>query len=121
MAFDPFHSRRLVYRAIEDSPEDEAFLHSIRLDIESLSADNIHLLIPQGKAQTKKLSEILRNNALLGAMICKASPASDETASSDGVPVPIGFVAIGKPHPNGVHSRRLQTLQVRRDAHDELY
>lgn len=32
-----FHSKRLLYRAMEDTPEDEAMVHSIRANPESIS------------------------------------------------------------------------------------
>lgn len=108
MAFDPFHSERLLYRAVEDT--DEAFLHSIQLDTESLSTNTIHLLTPQGKSQIKKLVELLRNDALLGVKICLQQPPKDaiDTITSSATteePTPIGFIILSKSHPNGSHSK----------------
>ncbi|KAH7031465.1 acyl-CoA N-acyltransferase [Microdochium trichocladiopsis] len=104
MAFDPFRSKNLIYRAVEDNPEDEAFLHSIQLDTVSLSGNTIHLLVPQGKAHTKKLSDILRNNALIAVMIC-LPPATDSGNESGATATPIGIIALSKSHPNGVQNR----------------
>jgi hypothetical protein len=99
MAFDPFHSARLIYRAIEDDADDDAFLHLIQLDAESLSLGTTHILTPQGKKNTKKLAGVLRDNTLLAVMICLTPSASSSESAT-----PIGFIALSKSHPDGVHS-----------------
>ncbi|KXJ88407.1 acyl-CoA N-acyltransferase [Microdochium bolleyi] len=129
MAFDPFRSARLHYRAVED--DDDAFLHQIQLDTESLSLNTIHLLTPQGKAQTKKLAELLKNNALLGVIIYlnqqPAAVSGDDEKSTSGAatgaePTRIGFIALSKSHPNGVQNRNTGiALSIHKDFQNKGY
>jgi hypothetical protein len=47
-------SPRLIYWAIEDTPEDEAFIHSIQSDIVAFANSDTGLLVPMTKAKSKK-------------------------------------------------------------------
>jgi len=91
MAFDPFRSSRLVYRAMEDSDRDNAFIHSLQLDSENLSLNTMQALVPQNKAQSKKLGGYLRDNCLLGVLICLSQVLDTSTTGEE---VPIGFIVL---------------------------
>ncbi|CAJ2508991.1 Uu.00g140170.m01.CDS01 [Anthostomella pinea] len=67
--FDPFHSQRLVYRAVRETAEDEAFVHSIQLDVEAESGSNYRLLRPESLKDTKSYMKYV-SNCLLGVIVC---------------------------------------------------
>ncbi|KAF7589461.1 hypothetical protein BBP40_004259 [Aspergillus hancockii] len=50
--FNPFRSKRLAYRAIEDTLEDDDFIHSIQSDPQSFATSNTTLLKPQARRDT---------------------------------------------------------------------
>ncbi|KAH7014510.1 acyl-CoA N-acyltransferase [Microdochium trichocladiopsis] len=102
MAFDPFHSARLTYRAMEDADDDNTFLHSVQLDIEALSVNTRNLLAPQNKVQSKKLGEFLRDGCLLGVIIC-LNPGTDLNTTAEAVP--IGFICLKLSEGKSSHSR----------------
>ncbi len=86
-----FRSKRLVYRAIEDSDEDKAWFHEqIQNDPVGFALGDSNLLRPQvKKLSDSKLHEI--QNAMLGVMICL--PPSDITTSDPKPkPTPIGVL-----------------------------
>lgn len=91
MNFDPFRSSRLTYRAVEESDEDNAFLHSLQLDIESLSLNTMQVLVPRNKVQSKRLGVYLRDSCRLGVLIC-LPPGTEANTTNEAVP--IGFIAL---------------------------
>lgn len=101
MAFDPFRSSRLAYRAVEESDEDNAFLHSLQLDIESLSFNTMRVLVPRNKAQSKKLGVYLRDSCRLGVLIC-LPPGTEASTTSE--TVSIGFIALKQTEPKLANS-----------------
>ncbi|KAI0394422.1 putative GNAT family acetyltransferase [Xylariaceae sp. FL0594] len=80
--FNPFRSARLIYRAVNDTPEDEAFVHAIGRDAEAQSGANYGLLRPESKENSNKWREDIKKS-LLGVVICLAptTPASEEGQS----------------------------------------
>jgi RimJ/RimL family protein N-acetyltransferase len=86
-----FRSPRLIYRAIEDTPEDEAFIHSIQSDIVAFANSDTGLLVPMTKAESKKYKNKLVEKALLSAIICLAPPLSPAATTP---PVPIGCTSL---------------------------
>jgi hypothetical protein len=87
-----FRSPRLIYRAIEDTPDDEAFIHSIQSDILAFANSDTGLLVPMTKAESKKYKNKLVEKALLAAIICLAPPLSNPASPTP--PVPIGCISL---------------------------
>jgi hypothetical protein len=69
-----FRSPRLIYRAIEDTPDDEAFIHSIQSDILAFANSDNGLLVPMTKAESKKYKNKLVEKALLAAIRLSVLP-----------------------------------------------
>lgn len=104
-----FTSKRLVYRAIEDTSEDLDFLHSISLDPEGFANSNTSPLVPQNKENTKKWRTHLES-CLIAAVVCLPSNPSSTPAPTDETdpktdtvcshkrqelqPVPIGLISL---------------------------
>ncbi|KAI1822594.1 putative GNAT family acetyltransferase [Xylaria intraflava] len=85
--FNPFCSERLVYRAVNDSPEDNAFVHAIQRDAEAQSGSSYGLLRPESVKNSQEFREHIAQ-CLLGVIICLAPNPVDEAARS-GEPVGI--------------------------------
>jgi RimJ/RimL family protein N-acetyltransferase len=75
--FNPFRSLRLVYRAVHNTPEDEAFIHAIGLDAEAQSGSSYGLLRPESKQNSKEWQEYIAG-CLLGVIICLPSTSESE-------------------------------------------
>ncbi|RWA11538.1 hypothetical protein EKO27_g3583 [Xylaria grammica] len=73
--FNPFRSERLVYRAVNDTPEDEAFVHAIQRDAEAQSGASYGLLRPESTKNSEDFKEHI-TKCLLGVAICL--PPTDE-------------------------------------------
>ncbi|KAF3059214.1 putative ribosomal N-acetyltransferase YdaF [Daldinia childiae] len=87
---DPFRSERLVYRAVNDQPQDIAFIHSIQRDAEAQSGSSYALLRPESiKASTEFKDRI--EKCLLGALICL--PVTG-LAEKDSETLPIGIICL---------------------------
>lgn len=114
-----FTSKRLIYRAIEETPEDLAFIHSISLDTEGFANSNTAPLVPQNKENTKKWKTHL-DSCLIAVVICLPSgssltPASaNETTSKTDAspekrpepqPVPVGLISLTDFSPKTAHHR----------------
>ena len=87
----PWHSERLVYRAVE--PEDETFLGLVSSDAESFMQAAPFLPVPQNKKSSTRYREFLET-ALLSAIICLLPPVVSSEASEDATskPIPIGVI-----------------------------
>lgn len=102
-----------MYRAIEDSPEDEDFLALIQTDAEAFANSSTLLIKPQAKRNViNEYKKWLVEEALLGVIICllpesdtniaaHASHPEKEEKSHDWIdksekksPVPIGIIAL---------------------------
>ncbi|KAI1468232.1 acyl-CoA N-acyltransferase [Daldinia caldariorum] len=99
--FDPFHSERLVYRAVNSEPSDVAFIYAIQQDAEAQSGASYGLLRPESKkATTEFMSHI--EKCLLGALICL--PVTPLDGKDDEV-IPIGLICLKPSSPNHAHHR----------------
>ncbi|KAF2966228.1 hypothetical protein GQX73_g7344 [Xylaria multiplex] len=86
--FDPFYSERLVYRAVNDTPEDEAFVHAIQRDAEAQSGASYGLLRPESIKNSKDFQEHI-TKCLLGVIIC-LPPTSEKDVAGE----PIGILCL---------------------------
>ncbi|KAI1340716.1 putative GNAT family acetyltransferase [Xylariaceae sp. FL0016] len=89
--FDPFRSERLVYRAVEDTPEDDAFVHMIQADAEAQSGASYGLLRPESQKASNDFKTHIAEKCLLGAIVCLAGtpPSPKEGGIIAGEPVGI--------------------------------
>jgi RimJ/RimL family protein N-acetyltransferase len=81
--FNPFRSERLVYRAVNDTPEDDAFVHAIQRDAEAQSGASYGLLRPESMKSSKGFQEHIAKS-LLGTIIC-LPPTNEEEIAGDAV------------------------------------
>ncbi|KAI1409212.1 putative GNAT family acetyltransferase [Hypoxylon sp. FL1857] len=102
--FDPFRSERLVYRAVNDTPEDEQFVHSIQKDAEAQSGASYGLLRPESMKASNEFKQHVAEKCLLGAIICLPSPTS-ENGDVDVAGEPIGIVCLKSNPPHFAHHR----------------
>lgn len=84
--FNPFTSKRLLYRAVEDNSEDEEFVHNIQKDAEAQSGAMYRRIVPENKKASNKIKESLLDKGLLNVIVCLPS----DTAN----PVPIGILTL---------------------------
>lgn len=89
---DPFFSKRLVYRAVEDNSDDEEFIHLIQRDAEAQSGSSFSLLVPENKKASNKWREALLERTLMSAIVCLPASTAEEAAAP--TPTPIGVVAL---------------------------
>ncbi|KAI1453917.1 putative GNAT family acetyltransferase [Annulohypoxylon moriforme] len=101
--FNPFHSKRLIYRAVEDSFEDEAFVNLIQRDAEAQSGSSYGLLRPESMKMSKEFKKHVAENCLLGAIVCLPSAGSPPSSGSPGDRV--GIVCLKSTPPNQAHHR----------------
>ncbi|CZS91887.1 uncharacterized protein RAG0_02441 [Rhynchosporium agropyri] len=80
---DLFRSDRLVYRAIEDTPEDEEFMHLIQSDPVAFSNSDNALLAPMSKKESGEWKKSVQTEKLIGVIICLAPPLSNPALPSD--------------------------------------
>lgn len=96
---DPFQSTRLLYRAVEDTPEDETFLYDTQRDAEAQSGSSLGLLVPESKKSTNKWREFLQEKTLVSAIVClKPTDPAD-------APTPVGVIALKAARPGHEHHR----------------
>jgi RimJ/RimL family protein N-acetyltransferase len=100
--FDPFRSNRLIFRAVENTPEDETFIYDIQRDAEAQSGSSLSLLLPESKKASKKFQEYLQEKALLGTIVCIAPDTNAETTEN---PTPVGVLAFKPPRAGCEHHR----------------
>ncbi|KAI3325443.1 putative GNAT family acetyltransferase [Xylariaceae sp. AK1471] len=86
--FNPFRSARLVYRAVNDSPEDDAFVHAIGRDAEAQSGSSYGLLRPESMKNSKDFKEHIAK-CLLGTIVC-LPPISEEEIAGE----PVGILCL---------------------------
>ncbi|KAH6675770.1 acyl-CoA N-acyltransferase [Halenospora varia] len=97
-----FRSSRLVYRAVEDTPEDEAFVHRIQSDVVAYANSDSGLLKPMTKKESKAHKDYIANKTLLGVIICLQHPSTKDPAT---LPEPIGSIYLTAPKPGDEHHR----------------
>jgi RimJ/RimL family protein N-acetyltransferase len=91
---DPFRSKRLLYRAVEDTEDDSDFITSIQNNGRALATSSISLTRPQTKKETVEGYKTgLMKHSLLGVVICL--PPSDEDPKAAATPV--GLIALKDP------------------------
>ncbi|GME39201.1 GNAT family protein [Neofusicoccum parvum] len=98
---NPFRSERLLFRAIKDTPEDGAFVHSVQADPEAYALSNVTLLRPETTRSSADWKSRLAEKCLLAVIICIAPPLS----SPQETPVPIGIISLTSPQPGHEHHR----------------
>lgn len=108
---NPFRSRRLAYRAVEDTPEDDDFIHSIQSDPLSYATSNSTLLKPQTKRDTLNgYKKHLMEDALLAVIILLPTQNVHDQPGTAGPPqeiwTSIGIIALKKDEPGHGHHRK---------------
>lgn len=85
---DAFHSPRLIYRAPEDTPEEEAFFHAVEGNMFAQSGLSYRLTTPQNKETSQKYKKDVLE-ALLGVVVClRPLPDEDDTKTPSTVTAP---------------------------------
>ncbi|KXJ94464.1 GNAT family acetyltransferase [Microdochium bolleyi] len=116
---NPFTSPRLVYRAVRDTPEDEAFVHAIQADAEAQSGACYGLLRPESLKSSNEFREHIASKCLLGAIIClpaaAAAPEAHVKGEQESPPAvqqkpaeagtPIGIICLKSNPPHLAHHR----------------
>ena len=111
---DVYRSKNLVYRAIEDTPEDMGLVNAIQNDAWTYARANFTLMKPQGAHDLMEAKRGLAEMALLGVVIClPALAAAPEPSSlrgehppaSEGKPIPIGAIGLSPSLPGHGHHR----------------
>ncbi|KAF5867305.1 hypothetical protein ETB97_000074 [Aspergillus alliaceus] len=116
--FNPFRSKRLAYRAIEDTPEDDDFIHSIQSDPLSYVTSNSALLKPQTKQDTLNgyKKHLVKDSLLAVIILLPNDKAQDEprekeerntsrAAIGQDAWTSVGIVALKKGEPGHSHHR----------------
>ncbi|KAB2569780.1 hypothetical protein BFW01_g1248 [Lasiodiplodia theobromae] len=101
---NPFCSERLHYRAIRDTPEDEAFVHSVQNDPEAYGLSNMTLLRPETTRASGEWKKYLAEKCLIAVIICIAPPLP-ATAAEEKAAVPIGIISLTNPQAGHEHHR----------------
>ena len=102
---NPFRSSRLIYRAIE-SPEDDAFFHSISQDPQAFANSNPALLKPVSKKASEESRKDYAEKSLLGVLICLPTPSTSTEDSSSSEAIPIGSISLTGHRSGQEHHRR---------------
>ncbi|KAK7750656.1 hypothetical protein SLS62_007356 [Diatrype stigma] len=124
--FDPFRSARLVYRAVEDTTEDELFVHSIQRDAEAQSGSSYGLLAPESRKASNKFKEHVAEKCIVGALVCLppptdlGAPGKQELLPLAGTPV--GIVCLKASPPHFAHHRNSDiSIDVAREYRGQGY
>ena len=101
----PWHSERLIYRAVE--PEDEPFLTTLSSDAEAFMNAAPFLPVPRSKKSSTQYREVLEN-MLLSAIMCLPAPTTNTGTNDDATtkPIPIGVVHLAAVDPRTIQHRR---------------
>lgn len=124
--FNPFRSARLVYRAAEDTPADELFVHSIQRDAEAQSGASYGLLAPESRKASNKFREHVAEKCVVGAIVCLpppttlGAPGKHELLPLAGTPV--GIVCLKASPPHFAHHRNSDiSIDVAREYRGQGY
>lgn len=98
---NPFRSERLLFRAIKDTPEDNAFVHSVQADPVAYALSNASLLRPETTKASAQWKTHLSEKCLIAVIICIAPP----TSSPEETPLPIGIISLTSMRPGLEHHR----------------
>jgi RimJ/RimL family protein N-acetyltransferase len=94
-----FRSSRLIYRAVEDTPEDKALMYAIQSDVLALASSDSDLLKPMTTKEANSHHAYVANRTLLGVIICLSNPVSLAPST------PIGSLYLTAPKSGGEHHR----------------
>lgn len=97
---DPFRSPRLVYRAIEQNEEDNAFFYKLLTDAEAFWNFDIRLQKPWSRKESDKYA-VGKENRLISVMICV--PVPNEEEGKEEKLKPVGIIGMFKPSEWEVH------------------
>lgn len=113
--FNPFFSLRLVYRAVQYTPEDEAFVHAIQSDAEAQSGSSYGLLRPESLKASNEFRDHVASKCILGAIIClPATTSTTTTGDNEGktaqqqqptAGTPVGILCLKANPPHLAHHR----------------
>ncbi|OTB02054.1 hypothetical protein M426DRAFT_323000 [Hypoxylon sp. CI-4A] len=102
--FNPFRSDRLVYRAVNNTPDDENFVYTIQSDAEAQSGSSYGLLRPESIKSSNEFKQHVAEKCLLGAIICLPSISSD-AGGVDEAGEPVGIICLKSNPPHHAHHR----------------
>ncbi|KAI0114643.1 putative GNAT family acetyltransferase [Hypoxylon sp. NC0597] len=102
---NPFSSERLVYRAVNNTPEDEKFVHSIQKDAESQSGTSYGLLRPESIKASNEFKQYIAEKCLLGAIICLPPSIAEKNDDPNATGEPIGIICLKSNPPHLAHHR----------------
>ncbi|KAI1842144.1 hypothetical protein JX265_005721 [Neoarthrinium moseri] len=88
---DPFHSKRLLYRAIEDNADDENFIYEVQRDAEAQSGSQFSILTPESKKTSNRFKQYLLEQPLLAVIFCLPSDVSRPDGQA---PTPVGIISL---------------------------
>ena len=111
-----FRSNRLLYRAVEDTQEDQDFLHQIQDDIDAFANSSTGVLRPETHKNSKEHADFVANKTLIGVIICLAPPPPKEDPQNDNNDA---TEATAKPTPIG--SLYLTALKADQIQHRHAY
>jgi RimJ/RimL family protein N-acetyltransferase len=104
---NPFRSARLVYCAVEDTPEHDDVFNTVQNDPAGYANSNARLLAPQSRKATREgYQDFVANKALLGVIVCL--PPSSDAAETRTAPTPIGTVHLKGMPPHLAHHRQAE-------------
>ncbi|KAF2490588.1 acyl-CoA N-acyltransferase [Lophium mytilinum] len=97
----PFQSKRLLFRAIEDSDDD--FLHSVQSDPFAYANSSARLHVPESMAATKRWKKHVIEESILAVVICLSPP--ELPGQSPEPPIPIGVISLTASPAHVAHHR----------------
>lgn len=103
---DPFRSKRLLYRAPEDNPTDDAFCDAVIGDPLVGSMASHALQRPLSTTERKELRNGIQAQLFLSLLVCKIPEPHDDTAEKE--PLPIGMISLKNEKPAFAHNRSLE-------------
>jgi len=96
-----FKSARLTYRAMEENEEDDAFIHSLRLESRSRANNEFSMFKPVSRASSARAAAEHRNEFFLAVLIC--------LSEDGGVGKPIGRINLHpEPDKDRKHHRKAE-------------
>ncbi|OAF59534.1 hypothetical protein VC83_03954 [Pseudogymnoascus destructans] len=107
-----FSSERLIYRGLEGTPRDKAFILSILSDRTSSENTTNYLVKPASSADVDSFMRGFRE-AFLGVLVCTPNPSAPQT------PNIIGYVNLQHTHPH--HRSCTMSIRIRPEAQGRGY
>ena len=103
---NPFRSKRLLYRAPEDNPTEDAFIHTMYGDPLVGCMVSSALQRPLSTVERKELRKEIQTRLFVSFVICKIPEPEEDTAENE--PQPIGEISLKAPKPGTAHNRCLE-------------